>query len=114
MKKLDQFRNLMILAFADRRLTEEELAYLSVKANKIGLSDGEVIEALAYARSDEASLAVPLEKDQARQMLRELIQLMAADGKLDPREKDLFAAAAARVDLAPGELDALLDELTQS
>jgi uncharacterized tellurite resistance protein B-like protein len=114
MTKLDLFRNLVILAFADRRLTEEELAYLSVKANKLGLTDQDVVNALAFARSSEASLAIPAEKNAGRRMLQELIQVMAADGKLDPREKDLFAAAAARVNLEQGELDRLLDELIES
>ncbi len=114
MTKLDLFRNLVILAFADRRLTEEELAYLSVKANQLGLTDQDVVNALAFARSNEASLVIPAEKTAARRMLQEMIQMMAVDGHLDPREKDLFAAAAARVNLEQGELDRLLDEIIQS
>ena len=45
------------------------------------------------------------------EMLKELIHMMAADGELAETEKQLFATAAARMDISGDELNDIIDSI---
>lgn len=44
-------------------------------------------------------------------MLRDLIRMMAADGDLADVEKDLFATAAAKMEISEDELNQIIDSV---
>lgn len=114
MDKFDLFQNLMVMAAADRKFTQEEVALLAVRASRWGLTDAEFEKALDHAISDPRPLSVPEGHSQRVQMLQHLLRVMAADGELAPAEKRLFAEAAARIGISGEELDRLIDGLVSS
>lgn len=106
------FRNLFVMAAADGKLTDDEVAFLSKRAEHWGISNYQFAEALKYAHDPKAHLTIPPDHEQRRAMLCELIRLMGTDGELADVEKELFAVAAAAMEIPTEELDQILDELT--
>ena len=111
MKKLDLFRNLVVLAASDRRLTEEEVAFLATRAEAWDITQEEFEETLSFAVSPQAELQLPSEPDEQRELLREMIHLMAVDGHLADIEKDLCAAAAVAMGCSIDEFNRIVDSL---
>jgi len=112
MDQHELFRNLMVMAAADGKLTEDEVRFLGKRAAKWGITDDQFTAAIKYAIDPSAHLTIPEDPEQRRAMLCEMIRMMAADGDLAMIEKELFAVAAATMEIPPEELDHLLDELT--
>jgi uncharacterized tellurite resistance protein B-like protein len=112
MDRLELFRNLMVMAASDGKFTEDEIRFLGQRANKWGITDAEFSAALRSAVDPSAHLTIPEDGEQRRAMLCEMIRMMASDGELAEIEKELFAVAAAEMDIPSEELDQLLDELT--
>lgn len=109
---IDKLRNLLVMAAADGYLTEREINLLRDRCRRWGLSETDLADAVQYAMSKNAELTIPPQPEERREMLRDLIRMMAADGKLADVEKQLFALAAAHMDIAPQELDQLIDVMT--
>jgi uncharacterized tellurite resistance protein B-like protein len=109
--KLDHFRNLMILAAADGKLTEEEIAFLTMRSARWGITDLEFHEALEYARHAQAELVIPPGKATRMTMLSDMLRTIAVDGHLHEKERNLFAAAAAVMEITKTELNELIDKL---
>ncbi len=113
MDRLELFKNLMLMAFADAKLTQEEIVFLSVRAERWGLSDAQVNEAIKHAADPKAVLTIPESKVERLEMLRLLIRTMAADGVLADVEKRLFAVAAAVMGITTDELNQLLNSMLE-
>jgi uncharacterized tellurite resistance protein B-like protein len=113
MDRFELFKNLMVMAFADAKLTKEEIVFLSVRAERWGLTDAQVNEAIKHAADPNAMLTIPESKVERLEMLRLLIRTMAADGVLHEVEKRLFAVAAAVMGVSADELNQLLDSMLQ-
>ncbi len=111
MTNLEKFRNLMVLAAVDGKVTEEELMFLSNRAARWGLSNEQVQTALTFARSPEAALEVPVLRSQKREILADLLRMMAVDGEIAEQERSLFALAAASMEYGQEELNRLIDEV---
>lgn len=111
MKLYEKFRNLMVMAVADGTLSEGEIGFLSERCDKWGLSQNEFADAVRYALSPGASLTMPPGKAERREVLRDLVRAMAADGKIVEIEKQLFAIAAAHLDLRDDELNHIIDSV---
>ena len=111
MDRAEMFRNLMVMAAADRKFTDEEVELLALRASRWGLTDAQFDQAVAYAADGNAELTLPDNDDERRQMLRDLLQVMAADGELAPAEKQLFAEAAGKMGVSADELNAMIDAL---
>jgi len=111
MEPFEMFKNLMVMAAADQKFTEEEIAFLSMRSNRWGLTDAQFDEALEYVASGHRELVLPECRDERLALLTNLLQLMAADGELAAVEKRLFAEASARMGITGEELDRLIDDL---
>jgi uncharacterized tellurite resistance protein B-like protein len=111
MNRFEMFKNLMMMAAADRNFTEEEVQLLSLRASRLGVTDRQFDEAIRLATSGEMQLSIPDTRDEQLKLLRELIEVMAADGELAPEEKQLFASAAARMEITEDELNDLIDQM---
>ena len=111
MERFNLFKNLMVMAAADGHFAKEEIDFLSLRASRWGLDDQQFDEALAYASQDDADLLIPETREERLELMRNLLLMMAADGVLAPQEQTLFARAAAKMEIDPGELDRLIDEL---
>ncbi|MCA9164259.1 MAG: TerB family tellurite resistance protein [Pirellulaceae bacterium] len=111
MDRQTNFQNLMVMAAADGSFNEQELSFLSERCQRWGLSEGEFTAAIAYALSPSAKLTIPESAGERRGLLRELLLMMAADGQLAEIEKQLFAVAAAQMEISTEELDQMIDTL---
>ena len=113
MEPVDLFKNLVVMAAADRSFTSEEIQYLTMRAHKIGLSDEEFRTAMDFAMSGEGSIDLPESESDRKELLTGLIKVMAADGDLAEVEKEMFAVAAANMDITAEDLNALIDSLVK-
>lgn len=102
------------MAFADGSLGEREVNLVADRCVELGLDDYDLSIAIKSGLSDGARLEVPDERTEREALLRDLIRIMAADGRLDEGEKRLFALAAAKMSIAASDVERLIDEtLTQ-
>ena len=102
------------MAFADGSLGEREVNLVADRCVELGLDDYDLSIAIKSGLSDGARLEVPDERTEREALLRDLIRIMAADGRLDESEKRLFALAAAKMSIAASDVERLIDEtLTQ-
>jgi hypothetical protein len=108
MSKLDLFNNLMIMAAADG-FAREEIEYLAAKSHAWGISTGDVEAAIVGAKDGEIHL--PDEAEEREETLREMIKLMAVDGKISGIEMRICAIASARMDFTTRQFEAILDEV---
>ena len=111
MDRYEKFKNLFVMAAADSSLSQEEVGFLAERARRWGLTDQQFTAAIQYAISPDATLSIPQDKADRKEMLRDLVRMMAADGELADIEKQLFAVAAAEMDISDEELNELFDSL---
>lgn len=111
MENLELLKNLMVMAAIDGKLADEEMELLLDRAKQWGIVEDDFKATLEYAGDPDAALTLPESKSQRLQLLSDLVRVMAADGELAELEKNLFALAAAHMDISDAELDRILDEL---
>ena len=104
-----QLRNLVVMALADGSIGEREVNLVAQRCYELGLGEADLQKAMEYGLGDEAALELPKDPADREALMRDLIRMMAADGVLDESEKRLFALAAVKMDLDPGDLDQLID-----
>ncbi|MCA9151405.1 MAG: hypothetical protein KDA92_18965 [Planctomycetales bacterium] len=107
----DVFLNLLIMAAADGSIAESELGLLAHRAAEWGITDEQFEDALEKAASGRAELTVPNDPAERKLLLKELVRMMAADGKLSDSEKQLFAVFSSASGIGDEELNRLIDEV---
>ena len=110
MSRFQLIRNLLAMAAADGSLTQGELELLSDRAIRWGISESEFVMALDYAVRPDAEVEVPAGDDDRRELLKEMLHVMAADGQLNESEKSLFASVSACMEIGQDELNEIIDE----
>lgn len=111
MRLIDKLRNLLSLAVADGTLSEREIHFLSERVLKWGIPEHEFAEAVEFALAHPGELTLPRGREDGLDLLREMVQMMAADGQLSESEKRMFATAAAHLNVGQGEIDRMIDGL---
>lgn len=103
-----QLRNLVVMAVADGSIGQREVNLIADRCVQLGLGQPELERALKFGLADDAALELPSDPDEQADLIRDLIRMMAADGKLDEAEKRLFALAAARMQMTGEKLQAII------
>ncbi|MEM6365090.1 MAG: TerB family tellurite resistance protein [Planctomycetota bacterium] len=103
-------RNLVVMAVADGSIGQREVNLLADRCVELGLGQADLQAALQAGLKDDAVLELPAEDEDRVACLKDLIRMMAADGKLDESEKRLFALAAARMNIESDRLSAIIGE----
>jgi tellurite resistance protein len=101
---VDSFRFLAAAALADGQLDEEEKPVLLQAAAHFGLTReqaGEVVREIASGRSSMATL--PQDTAARGQVFEKMVEVVAADGNIDPRELVLFERLAPQFGLTPAQ-----------
>ena len=109
-KRQRQLRNLVVMALADGSLGEREVNFVADRCEQLGLSEADLQKAVEFGLADNAALEFPVDRVECETLMKDLIQMMAADGYLDETEKRLFALAAARMQLSTNDIDRLIRE----
>ncbi|WP_442511250.1 TerB family tellurite resistance protein [Novipirellula sp. SH528] len=107
-KRRQLLRNLVVMAFADGSLGEREINLVADRCIDLGLDEYDLQKAIEFGLGEEATLELPSELDQRRQLMEELIRMMAADGTLAEAEKRLFALAAVKMELTDKDVDEII------
>ena len=118
---VDSFRFLAAAALADGQLDDEEKPVLLQAAAHFGLSReqaGQIVREVASGGSSVAKL--PEDTASRGQLFEKMVEVVAADGNIDPRELVLFERLAPRFGLSAAQASevlaavrALLDEKTR-
>ena len=111
MNKLELFHNLVNLAAADRKFTEEEITFLIQRANEWGIPDDEFETAMAGISSGELHMSIPESHEDRVSMMKEMLRLMASDGELAEMEKEICAYASGKMDFTSQQFKVILDEV---
>ena len=111
MSEIEQLKNLILMAAADGSFSESEMLLLADRCHDLGLSTSDLRRALDDAAKGTAMLTIPSDHSERMALLRSLMRMMAADGKLMEPEKQLFAMACACMEFGQIEIDELIDQL---
>lgn len=113
------FRFLAVAALADGRLDEEEKPVLLEAAVKFGLTRsqaGEIVRELAQGRA-KVTAVMPKDPSERAELFRSMIEVVAADGRIAPREEALFCKLAPQFnveeEMVGGMMQAVRDALTR-
>lgn len=109
MTPLDRLRHLLAMAAADNRMNEAELGFLSERAVELGVTEDEFHQVLQDAVKGEIQLPIPTAPAERRALLKDLILMMAADGDLEKREKEMFASVAVAMDMTAEDMHKVID-----
>ena len=112
MDRIEKLRNLLVMALADRSMTDREIQYLSDRAAHWGLTTHQFTEAIHTALEKQGNISIPETQAERMELLGELMKIMAADGKLADVEKELFARAAVAMNVSLVELNRMIDKIT--
>ncbi|MBL4849665.1 MAG: TerB family tellurite resistance protein [Planctomycetes bacterium] len=118
---VDSFRFLVVAALADGQLDDAEKPVLLQAAAHFGLSRQQAGEVVREIMAGGPSLAKLPEDTAARgQVFEKMVEIVAADGSIDPREMVLFERLAPHFGLTPAQatetlsvVRELLDEKTR-
>ena len=110
MTNTEKLRFMLTMAAADGSISIEELQLFAHRAMEWGISDDQFEDVLDDAVKNKSSLPeIPNDAEARFGLLRELVHMMAADGQLHQRERHLFAAIAAQMDVSESELNDIID-----
>lgn len=111
MDRVQLFENIVVMALADGGISRDEFNLLSDRCQQWGIADHQFREAIDRASSPNAEFHIPADAEARRNLLRETVQMMGADGLLAEGEKRLFAIAAAAMQISSDELNAIIDSV---
>ncbi len=108
--KLEHFKNLVAVAWADGHFDKEELELLKERADDFGLSKEEVDAVMAEA--DTLKFKVPLNDYDKEEQLADVVYMSMVDGEIHEKEYAMCLGIAERLDLNHKYLDKII-ELTK-
>ena len=109
MDRVQLFENIVLMALADGGISRDEFHLLSDRCRQWGIGDHQFREAIDRASSPDANFHIPKDPQARRDLLREAVHMMGADGQLCDGEKRLFAVAAAVMEISTEELNRIID-----
>lgn len=101
--KIEHFKNLIAVAYADGILDEEEKKVIHERAVELGLNEAEVSAIIAQA--NDLSFIVPLNHEEKEDQLADIIYMSMIDGKVHPKEYSLCKNIAKKLDLNTRDVD---------
>ena len=111
MDKLELFRNLVNLAAADKKFTEEEVQFLAERAERWEVPQDEFEATIAGIAEGGLDLTLPEKHDDRVELMKEMIRLMAADGDIAEMERHLCALASSKMDFTGKQFEEILQSV---
>ncbi len=105
--KLEHFKNLVAVAYADGYLDEDEEDFLYDKADEIGLPYDEV-EAI-IKQADKLQFMVPMNMQDREDQLADIVYMSMIDGELHDKEYELCLSIAHKLGFQQKDLDEAID-----
>ena len=111
MDKLELFRNLVNLAAADTKFTDEEVQFLAERAERWEISNDEFETTIAGIYEGGIDLQLPEAHSDRVTLMKEMIRLMAADGEIAEMEKHLCSVASSKMDFTSQQFNEILQSV---
>ena len=112
-QRLGQLKNLVMLASADERLTDSELAVLLAVASRENITPEEFNSVIE--NPDSVTIELPEDEDTKLAYLRDMVAMMMVDGELDEQElgicKIYAMALGYRGSIVDGMIAGVIDSL---
>ena len=108
--KLEHFKNLVAVAWADGHFDKEELKLLTERAEDFGLEKTDVDKVMTEA--DTLKFQVPLNDYDKEEQLADVVYMSMVDGDVHQKEYAMCLGIAERLDLDKKYLDKII-ELTR-
>ena len=112
-QRLGQLKNLVMLAAADGRLTDSEMAVLLAVASRENITPEEFDKVIDDP--DSVTITLPEDEDTKLAYLRDMVAMMMVDGELDEQELaicKLYAMALGyRGSIIDGMIAGVIDQL---
>jgi uncharacterized tellurite resistance protein B-like protein len=112
-QRLGQLKNLVMLATADERFTDSELAVLLAVASRENITPDEFNKIIEDP--DSVTITLPEDEDTKLAYLRDMVAMMMIDGELDEHEMaicKLYAMALGyRGSIVDGMIAGVIDKL---
>jgi uncharacterized tellurite resistance protein B-like protein len=99
-----KFEALVAAAFADGYLADAEKIILQDKAERMGISNREMHEILGLGQQRKLSIGIPATTAERDALLEDLIEVVAADGRVEAPEYSLLARFAETLKIGLPEL----------
>lgn len=112
-QRLGQLKNLVMLAAADDRITDSELAVLLAVASRENIAPEDFSNILE--NPDSVTIELPEDEDTKLAYLRDMVAMMMVDGELDEHEmaicKIYAMALGYRGSIVDGMIAGVIDQL---
>lgn len=112
-QRLGQLKNLVMLASADERITDSEMAVLLAVASRENITPEQLSQVIEDP--DSVSITLPEDEDTKLAYMRDMVALMMIDGELDEQELaicKLYAMALGyRGSIIDGMIAGVVDQL---
>lgn len=107
--RLGQIKNLLMLAMADGRIDEDELAMIAMVAVREGMS-AEQFDAL-IDDPDSVRIEIPEDYDTRARYLRDMVELMMIDGEIHENELNICQVYAVALGFNPSTVEDTVIEI---
>lgn len=112
-QRLGQLKNLLMLASADEKFTDSELAVLIAVASRENITPEEFNKVIEDP--DSVTISLPEDEDTKLAYLRDMVAMMMVDGELDEQElaicKIYAIALGYRTSIVDGMIAGVIDNL---
>lgn len=104
--KLSHLKSLLVIAMADGKMKEQELAVIAAMMTREGLTDDDLQQCINNPKKIE--FVAPDSNIKKYQYLKEMILLMMIDGDLDEKEYAICKFTAKGLGYNPSVIDAMI------
>ena len=105
-QRLGQLKNLVMLATADERFTDSELAVLLAVASRENITPEEFNDVIE--NPDSVSITLPEDEETKLAYLRDMVAMMMVDGELDEHELAICKLYAMALDYRGSIVDGMI------
>ncbi|MHC4870894.1 MAG: TerB family tellurite resistance protein [Planctomycetota bacterium] len=104
-----RWQNMLVTAFSDHELTDEELEYLAQISTRMGISFDEINKSLNSIMTGGSRFDAGATPKEQRETLNDVICVALADGNIDENELAVIKKVAASIGMNEPELESLID-----
>ena len=105
MKNDDVIRSIICLFAMDGQISKEEIAFLKTLRKKLGVSQKVVKTAFEQAQSGKGKIYLSNEPEEMQEIFAVLVRAAVADGKVEPREREVLDAVAAKTGISAKKVE---------
>jgi tellurite resistance protein len=107
-KTRQDLANVMVFALVDGEVSDQEKRFIDALRIRLGVSDAELRDLVQQVRINPKHVVVPADAAEAAETVRLLVDLAAADGVIDPAEREVLVKIARRAGMDQATLEGMI------